>query len=153
MVHFLQLVRHLEELFWTKGEFIAGFASSYDHIDIVATELAALIDGIQLARDLGITSYTVEVDSSIVFNMVRRHGIIHWRHIYLLRHIWGLLEPNAHIKLIVREQNMVADALAKEAQNLQSRFEFFTLQDLSRNVQKLVFIDRIGLPVFRATCK
>lgn len=63
------------------------------------------------------------------------------------------MEPNAHIKLIVREQNMVADALAKEAQNLQSRFEFFTRQDLSRNVQKLVFIARIGLPVFRATCK
>lgn len=70
-----------------RGEFIAGFASSYDHIDIVSTELTALIDGIQLARDLGITSYTVEVDSSIVFNMVRRHGIIHWRHIYFLRHL------------------------------------------------------------------
>lgn len=116
-------------------------------------ELATLIDEIQLAKQLGITSYTVEVDSTVVFNMARRHGNIQWRHTYLIRQLWALLEPNAQINLIVQEQNMVADDLAKEAQNQHSRLEFFTLRDLPRNVQKLLFIDRIGLPVFRTSCK
>lgn len=48
---------------------------------------------------------------------------------------------------------MIADDLAKEAQLFQSRVEFFILQDLPMKIREVLFLDRIGLPVFRATCK
>lgn len=112
-----------------------------------------MIDAILLAKQLGIRGYTVEVDSTIVFNMAKRQGNIQWRHIYLIRQLWALVDPDIKINLIVREQNMVADALAKEVQKHHSRMEFFTVRDLPRNIEKLLFYDRIGLPVFRASCK
>lgn len=93
--------------------------------------MAALADGI--------TNCTLEIDSAIVFNMIRRQGALRWKHVYLLRRIWDILDPNWHIKLVLKEQNMVADDLAKEVQHSQTRVEFFRLQDLPvKNLETLV---------------
>lgn len=78
--------------------------------------MAALADGI--------TNCTLEIDSAIVFNMIRRQGALQLEHVYLLRRIWDILDPTWHIKLVFQEQNMVAEDLAKEVQHSQTRFSF-----------------------------
>lgn len=84
--------------------------------------MVALVYGMQLCKDLGITNYVPEVNSSIVYNMARKQGVMHWRHIYLLGRLWELIDPSWHLNLIAEEHNM--------------------------KIQKLLFFDRIGLPVF-----
>lgn len=91
----------------------------------------------------------METDSIIAYQIVESGMAKNWDYIYFARRIKDLRSSSIRISHIFREQNMVADTLAKEAYGQQNRREFFTLQDLPRNVQKLLYLDRIGLPNFR----
>lgn len=55
--------------------------------------------------------------------------------------------------LVYREQKKGADLVAKLAHSLPSRTEFFRVSDLHSEIRKCLFIDRIGIPVFRPPCK
>lgn len=53
------------------GHFVAGFTNRYGNIDIVAAELRALYDGIQLGKQMGIHGLEVETDSQLALTMIK----------------------------------------------------------------------------------
>lgn len=115
----------------------------------IAAEIEALLDGITLyCAQLGIIDYVVEIDSAIVYNMVNKKGSIPW-------HLATYLSSPVswHIKLVYREQNLVVDSIAKEVHPVQHRIDYFRVLDVPVKIRKLLFLDRIGLFVFRAICK
>lgn len=112
----------------------------------------ALIDGLVLCRDQGLDGVCVESDSSEVVRMLNDSAHNNWRYAYLCRKVRASLRYNDEVRFIYREQNKVADGLAKAALG-QVENEFFSRLDLYLNIQKLMFLDRIGIPSFRSPCK
>lgn len=53
---------------------------------------------------------------------------------------------------IYRQANKVADGLAIVGHEVNARIEFNELEAVWRNIQKLLFSDRIGFPYFRPKC-
>lgn len=56
------------------------------------------------------------------------------------------------IQPIHREQNKVADRLAKNALGRSGNQDFSGMRDLDMTIQKLIFLDIIGIPTFRSPC-
>lgn len=70
---------------------------------------------------------------------------MYWlRRVKKLRHHFGTVTIN------YREQNKVADHLAKDGLGLMEKKEFSRARDLSSDIQKLLFLDKIGIPTFRS---
>lgn len=74
-----------------------------------------------------------------------------WQAVYLIGHNCDLLPTSKKIMLIFREQNCVADLLAKEAHVIYN--DYFRCIDLCITIQKCLFFDCIGLPAFRSNSK
>lgn len=72
---------------------------------------------------------------------------------YILRRIGEWFGHMTQLNLIYREANKVADISVKMAHRTQSKMDFCRNEDLPREVHKLIFLDRIGLPCFRSNCK
>lgn len=53
---------------------------------------------------------------------------------------------------IYRQANKLVDGLAKVAYGLDTRIYFHKLAVVPHPIQKLLFVDRIGLPYFRPKC-
>lgn len=75
----------------------------------------ALIDGLVLCRDQGLDGVCVESDSSEVVRMLNDSAHNNWRYAYLCRKVRASLRYNDEVRFIYREQNKVADSLAKAA--------------------------------------
>lgn len=84
--------------------------------------------------------------------MVKDSNQVHWRHVSLLRKVKALMPLFDSISLIYREQNMAADKLARSAIGASDKKEFFSISEIPREIQKIIFLDRIGLPNFRSPC-
>lgn len=66
-----------------------------------------------------------------------------------MREIAELLQ----VKHIYREENRLADLFARMAHHVQTRAELYREEDLPRDIQKSIFLDRIGILIFRSPCK
>lgn len=56
------------------------------------------------------------------------------------------------IKLVYREENAVADGLARWAYSVNTETVLHSYSEIPTGVQKLIFFDRIGLPSYRPKC-
>lgn len=135
-----------------RGEFICGYAAPYEPSDVIAAELQALYDGMRLCMAKGITGVCIEADAAMVVDMVKGDKQDYWRYTYQVRKVKALLPYFDSINHIVREQNMVADSLAKSALDASGKNEFTSIQNVPRHIQQLIFLDRIGIPNFLSPC-
>lgn len=104
-------------------------------------------------RQLEIQDFLLETDFLQAYHMVHKDHEPHWSCLYLLRCIWSIFSDTATFNHVYREQNRVADCLAKAAKDYSGEIEFFRVQDLPLNARKLIFLDMIGIPYFRKCCK
>lgn len=105
-----------------------------------------------MCNQMNITNYTVETDCSMAYHMVTNPSTEQWQYAYILRRIrLAIVEPT-RLRLIFREANKVADLMAKMALQLESRIEFYRSRDLPMAIQRCIFIDRLGIPLFRSHC-
>lgn len=70
----------------------------------------------------------------------------------MVRRVKAILQEFGNVRIIFREQNKVANQVAKSALGASEKNEFFRARDLSLISQKLIFLDRIGIPNFRSPC-
>lgn len=129
------------------GEFVCGFSAPYAVEDIVEAEIHALVDDLELCRRQGSDRVCVESDSTVVVTLINDSSQNNWRYAYLSRNVKSRLRFNEEARFIYREQNKVADSLAKAALG-QTEKEYFSRQELSPNIQKLIFLDRIVFQTF-----
>ncbi|XP_022866063.1 uncharacterized protein LOC111385868 [Olea europaea var. sylvestris] len=116
-----------------------GFASA---------ELRAILDGLLLARGLGISAIWLEADSTLAIHCITKGGGP-WSIQGILRQIRDFICLDRDtVSHIYREGNQVADSLASEGWDHQ-RYQEYGPLDLPRQIRALVQIDRYGLPSFR----
>ncbi|XP_022856515.1 uncharacterized protein LOC111377621 [Olea europaea var. sylvestris] len=114
----------------------------------MAAELRAILDGLLLARGLGISTIWIEVDSMLAIHCITKGGGP-WTIQGILRQIRDVIRLDRDtVSHIYREGNQVADSLASEGWDHQHYQEYGPL-DLPRQIRALVQIDRYGLPSFR----
>lgn len=118
----------------TNGDFFYGFCRQYTHKAIIHGELQAIVDGLIYLQDWGRQNVVIETDSSLAWHMIQKTRKEQWTCSFLLRQIWRLMEDTRGIMVIFREQNKVADLLAKHAHSLPS----------SLAIKKCIYFDRIG---------
>lgn len=100
----------------SEGEVMGGFSCPFDYDDILAAELDAILEGVKMCRRRNLSNYIImEMDSSLAYSMICDRDKAHWRFTYELRRITMMLDPS-RLHLIYREENKVADLLAKMAQ-------------------------------------
>lgn len=124
----------------------------YGFDDVILAELQAVYDNMALCVANGITGVVIEVDAAKVIHMVKDSNQVHWRYVSLLRKVKALMPLFDSISLIYREQNMTADKLARSAIGASDKKEFFSISEIPREIQKIIFLDRIGLLNFCLPC-
>lgn len=128
-----------------------GFATgTITSQEIIHAELQPILDGLIYLQAVEIKNVIIEIDSAIAWHMIHRSFQEQWRNapISYDKFGWTLLSDTQGIFLIHREHNSVADLLAKHAQTLSSRTEFFRQADLPLAICKCIFLDRIGYLLF-----
>ncbi|KAL2498957.1 Uncharacterized protein Adt_24507 [Abeliophyllum distichum] len=96
------------------GHCIRAFSASYGDIFILEAELRAILQGIELARRMGLVDLWIETDSTLAVHCISRGGGS-WVIQSMLRRIRHLLSFDRDtVSHIFREENQVADSLAFE---------------------------------------
>lgn len=72
----------------------------------------------------GLTNVCIEPNSAVVVNMVHDKSHTQWRYVYLIRKLHSILPSIGSVKFVYREQNSVADSLAKRALGRSAKTEF-----------------------------
>lgn len=134
-------------------DFVCGFSAPYDVKDIVEAELQALVDGLDLSHAQGLDNIIIESDSALVVKVIKEAAHSNWRYVYLSRKVKSRLQVNDEVRWIYIEQNKAADLLAKNALELPEKKDFFSCQEVSPIIRKMMFLDRICIPNFRLPCK
>ncbi|XP_022866066.1 uncharacterized protein LOC111385870 [Olea europaea var. sylvestris] len=130
------------------GYCIRAFSASYGPCFILEAELRAILDGLLLARGLGISAIWLEADSTLAIHCITKGGGP-WSIQGILRQIRDFIcFDRDTVSHIYREGNQVADSLASEGWDHQ-RYQEYGPLDLPRQIRALVQIDRYGLPSFR----
>lgn len=135
-----------------KGDLVYGFSHPYTHSEILHAQLQAIIDGLIYSHTLGLDNVIIETNSEVAAQMIQKIKPAQWSCLYLLRQIWSMEDGYQGISWIFREQNKVADLLAKMAHTALSRSDYHRLQDLPVVIWKCIVYDMIGFPVFRSAC-
>ncbi|KAL2511702.1 Uncharacterized protein Adt_17302 [Abeliophyllum distichum] len=96
------------------GHCIRAFSAGYGDIFILEVELRAILQGIELARRMGLVDLWIETDSTLAVHCISRGGGP-WVIQSMLRRIRQLLSFDRDtVSHIFREENQVADSLAFE---------------------------------------
>lgn len=97
-----------------KGFFIYAFYHHYGAADILYAELCAIRDGLVICNAMELKDVEVETESNLAYQMIVARCSIHWQYTYLVRECRELFQSVGAIHHIYREQNGVADLLAKQ---------------------------------------
>lgn len=101
------------------GNWIVGFAGNSDHANILQTELQALFQELELAKAYCLTPLEINADATEVIKILQHDHPLYTNLIYDCRHLLDqLLNPT--ITHIYREENTMADELAKAGCNMDS---------------------------------
>lgn len=119
------------------------------HSDILQAELEAIFHGLQICQDRNLVNVEVESDSELACKMIVNRMNIPCKYTCLVRRICKLLVVGFSLSHTYRLANKVADSLATLAHETNTRIEFKELTEVPRNIQKLLFFDRIGLLSYR----
>ncbi|OVA03243.1 ZF-HD homeobox protein [Macleaya cordata] len=131
-----------------RGILLAAFHSFYGSGSNNLAETRALLDGILLCHQLGITNFIVRVDSNLVAGWYNQTFSIPWH----LSHWWQKIRSatdNQHINLRhnYRELNAPADCMASLGLSSRSNRNFTT--DFPSRLLGLAQLDRMGVPYIR----
>lgn len=99
-----------------QGVLVAAFSSSYVQGTNNIAEFAALLEELQLCRDLDLHNVIIESDSSIVVSAMKQKQVENWKLTYSLRQCLDLLRVGYQITHVLRQKNTVADCLAEYVQ-------------------------------------
>lgn len=69
------------------GSFIFDFCTKFAHSDVLRAELQSILEGTMACKQLGITRYTLETDSSLAYSMIHNPNTEQWQYSYILRRI------------------------------------------------------------------
>ncbi|OIT39444.1 putative ribonuclease h protein [Nicotiana attenuata] len=105
----------------SNAEWILGFAGSAPHDSSIFAELYALTQGLKLAYENNIAPLEVEVDEKDLILLLHSENIAFSNLIADCRYYLGQL-GNPVVKHAYREQNMVADQLAKSGYNFGNEY-------------------------------
>lgn len=123
------------------GSFLCAFAGPIGSGSSLQSEIHALSTGVELIFEIGLHPSSAQSDSKTLVSVIGRkcpYWKLHqrWKEMHhLLRSI-----PVTHC---FREGNTVANALSKLGHSLDSICYFFQLQDLPRDIQRLIWLDRM----------
>lgn len=133
-----------------KGQWILGFAQGIYYTTPIEAELRALLRGLQMAHNHNFSPLEVSTYSMDVINILnkghKRYDNIVCECKYLLR----LLEP-MELKHVFREQNRVADTLAKEGAKLIDPGNTLFFVNVPMHVKPLFDADAAGQSYVRKT--
>lgn len=82
-------------------------------------ECEAVLEGLKLCYQLGLSKIEIEGDSQIIINAIRTRRTPNWKLNLKLYEILGILDnfPQYEVKHIYRERNSKADHLANRGAN------------------------------------
>ncbi|XP_058092655.1 uncharacterized protein LOC131239114 [Magnolia sinica] len=134
------------------GRFLFAFHRYYGNATNTITEAQVMVDGIILCSKLGYSNVEVESDSKIVMDIVAApSGHCLWNIWYRMGAIHQFNRPlNISFNHILREGNVVADALARAASEGCSNSFFRLSWDLPRHIRGSLVLDKAGLENLRA---
>ncbi|OIT08958.1 hypothetical protein A4A49_58104, partial [Nicotiana attenuata] len=98
----------------SRGEWILGFAQVIQKGSTISTELYALLKGLTLALQHHLMPIEVELDAKQIITLLQTDNFSHSNMINDCRYLLNQLN-NPPVRHAYREQNMVADQLAKAA--------------------------------------
>lgn len=79
----------------------------------------------------------IETDAALIVKMINGEIPTNWKYTYWIRRVKRLLSNFDTIRLILREQNMAADSLAKLAVGMNEKEEFYSMHEKPRNIRRL----------------
>ncbi|KAL3636801.1 hypothetical protein CASFOL_019100 [Castilleja foliolosa] len=126
------------------GNFKMAFWGKVDTNSIDETEIRAVMVGIEKCTGKGYTNISVETDSINTIKLINE-GMHSYNLTYEAR---KCKNPNFSYAKIYREQNHVADALAKNAKN-GDNWDCTNLNQIPKDIRKLVYLDSLGLDYYR----
>ncbi|KAL2457313.1 RNase H domain-containing protein [Abeliophyllum distichum] len=130
------------------GHCIRAFSTGYGEIFILEAELRANLQGIELARRMGLVDLWIETDSTLAIHCISRGGGP-WVIQSMLRRIRHLLSfDRGTVFHIFREENQVANYLAFEGWD-RRHYQEYGPSDLPRRFCGLLQTNRFGLPSVR----
>lgn len=74
------------------GRFIFCFCTKFPHQDSLRAELEAILEGALACKQMGITHYILQTDSSLAYTMLHNPDTEQWQYNYILRRIRDSLE-------------------------------------------------------------
>ncbi|OVA09824.1 Reverse transcriptase zinc-binding domain [Macleaya cordata] len=131
-----------------QGILLAAFHSFYGSDSNNLAETRALLDGLLLCQQLGITNFIVKVDSNLVAGWYNQKCSIPWHLSFWWQRIREATENlNINLKHIYRELNSSADCMA--SLGLSSRSNCSITADFLMRLVGLACLDRLGMPYIR----
>ena len=119
------------------GRFILVFTDSFGPVNALQVEARALLLGLQLGRQRGISHLIVKSDYPVLISCLRGA----WGVPAVIRPIRGIAPEGYQFSHCYREGNSVADSLASYA-NARGFFEvFFTVAQLPGHTRGLLALD------------
>ena len=108
-------------------EWVSGYARAIGHTTIVAAELWALRDGINLCIDLNLTNVIIELDTKLVVDLLQNEeGRKNGNEVIIADYREGLKKIlRVRVQHCFREANMCANALARRGTFLSQDFVIF----------------------------
>ncbi|OVA04095.1 hypothetical protein BVC80_4581g1 [Macleaya cordata] len=130
------------------GILLAAFHSFYGSGSNNVAETRALLDGLLLCQQLGITNFIVKVDSKLVAGWYNQKCSIPWHlSLWWQRIREATVNLNINLKHVYRELNSSADFMA--SLGLSSRSNCSIMTDFPMRLVGLACLDRLGMPYIR----
>ncbi|KAM7465445.1 hypothetical protein LguiB_013007 [Lonicera macranthoides] len=134
------------------GSLVAALSNFYGNTSNMKAEACALLDGLQLCEIIGCCQVDIEVDSSVLVNILLKKSKCPWVIQLEIRKICEkLTKMDYSIAHIYREINMGAEFLSNVGCREMKRCVYFERKDVPRLLKGILKIDQGGIPHVR--CK
>ena len=125
-----------------KGEWHGGFSEKLGRCSSMKAEIRAVLQGLKLAKRLGVRKLWLQLDSIVVTGMLK--GTMDWRpeHTSLLQQCKTLITDSdweVHISHCYREANKVTDRLANMGIGIETGIIFY--QSPPMEIKDVLFAD------------
>lgn len=132
-----------------KGFLIQAYSIPLNHCSVLYAELYAILYGLTVASNLGISKLWIEIDALIVINILSK-VFSYFPSIYYIvkRIITSLNLFDYKISHIMREGNKYADWLANNGTSLLN-LKVYDNNDCPTDLHRIIKMDLLGFPNFR----
>ncbi|XP_070040914.1 uncharacterized protein [Nicotiana tomentosiformis] len=132
------------------GDFIMAFSISIKFKSNNMAEAMATEFGVKWCNQQGYTNFTLELDSMVIANMLQDRHYTNLKLKQVIDNILGIKEKTGmHVTHCYREDNQVADCLAKLASLTGHELIINSYHQLPRNAKEAFQLDKIQMPSIR----